>query len=152
MTRRGVLIVGLVGGIGFTMSLFIAQLAFPPGPLLDTAKLAILVGSAVAILVGLGLGLVVNRRPWRERRLIEVATAARLSTRADPQQPRVVSTRANDLGISPGPVGTIEHGGAAPGAGDGGGETRALDDQPSERMVVILDPLELRRLGTLDRE
>ena len=45
MTERGVLLVGLVGGIGFTMSLFIAQLAFPPGPLLDTAKLAILVGS-----------------------------------------------------------------------------------------------------------
>ena len=61
MTRRGVLLVGLVGGIGFTMSLFIAQLAFPPGPLLDTAKLAILVGSGVAILVGLGFGLATAR-------------------------------------------------------------------------------------------
>jgi len=57
ITRRGVLLVGLVGGIGFTMSLFIAQLAFPPGPLLDTAKLAILVGSAAAIVVGLAFGL-----------------------------------------------------------------------------------------------
>jgi NhaA family Na+:H+ antiporter len=56
ITKRGVLLVGLVGGIGFTMSLFIAQLAFPPGPLLDTAKLAILVGSGVAILVGLVFG------------------------------------------------------------------------------------------------
>ena len=44
-SKRGVLMVGIVGGIGFTMSLFIAQLAFPPGPMLDTAKLAILVGS-----------------------------------------------------------------------------------------------------------
>ncbi|MBL9017842.1 MAG: Na+/H+ antiporter NhaA [Myxococcales bacterium] len=61
MTRRGILLVGLVGGIGFTMSLFIAQLAFPPGPLLDTAKLAILVGSGVAILVGLGFGLATAR-------------------------------------------------------------------------------------------
>jgi NhaA family Na+:H+ antiporter len=65
MTRRGVLLVGLVGGIGFTMSLFIAQLAFPPGPLLDTAKLAILVGSGVAILVGLVFGLLVNRNSAR---------------------------------------------------------------------------------------
>jgi Na+:H+ antiporter, NhaA family len=56
MTGRGLLLVGLVGGIGFTMSLFIAQLAFPPGPLLDTAKLAILVGSGVAILAGLAFG------------------------------------------------------------------------------------------------
>ena len=66
ITRRGVLIVGLVGGIGFTMSLFIAQLAFPPGPLLDTAKLAILVGSGAAILVGLAFGLVT--RPSRSDR------------------------------------------------------------------------------------
>ncbi len=63
MTRRGILLVGLVGGIGFTMSLFIAQLAFPPGPLLDTAKLAILVGSGVAIVVGLAFGLAINRKP-----------------------------------------------------------------------------------------
>jgi NhaA family Na+:H+ antiporter len=63
MTKRGVLLVGLVGGIGFTMSLFIAQLAFPPGPLLDTAKLAIMVGSGIAILVGLGFGLARRRSP-----------------------------------------------------------------------------------------
>jgi len=56
-TKRGVLLVGLVGGIGFTMSLFIAQLAFPPGPLLDTAKLAILIGSGAAIALGLAFGL-----------------------------------------------------------------------------------------------
>ena len=62
VTKRGVLLVGLVGGIGFTMSLFIAQLAFPPGPLLDTAKLAILVGSGAAIMIGLGYGLLVQRK------------------------------------------------------------------------------------------
>ena len=63
MTGHGVALVGLVGGIGFTMSLFIAQLAFPPGPLLDTAKLAILVGSAAAMVLGLGYGAVTHRRP-----------------------------------------------------------------------------------------
>ena len=63
ITRSGLLLVGMVGGIGFTMSLFIAQLAFPPGPLLDTAKLAILVGSGAAILVGLTFGMFSNRRP-----------------------------------------------------------------------------------------
>jgi NhaA family Na+:H+ antiporter len=62
VTNRGVLLVGLVGGIGFTMSLFIAQLAFPPGPALDTAKLAILVASGVAILVGVTFGLVTHRK------------------------------------------------------------------------------------------
>lgn len=48
--------VGVVAGIGFTMALFIAQLAFPPGPELETAKLAVLVASAVAGIVGFGLG------------------------------------------------------------------------------------------------
>jgi NhaA family Na+:H+ antiporter len=62
MTRPGLLLVGIVGGIGFTMSLFIAQLAFPPGPYLDTAKLAILAGSSVAIVTGLVVGLVTRAR------------------------------------------------------------------------------------------
>ncbi|MCW5803213.1 MAG: Na+/H+ antiporter NhaA [Deltaproteobacteria bacterium] len=61
-TPRGIVLVGIVGGIGFTMSLFIAQLAFPPGPLLDTAKLAILVGSGVAMLAGLAFGLATRAR------------------------------------------------------------------------------------------
>jgi NhaA family Na+:H+ antiporter len=63
VTKRGLLQVGVVGGIGFTMSLFIAQLAFAPGHLLDTAKLAIIVGSGIATTLGLGLGLTrANRR------------------------------------------------------------------------------------------
>jgi NhaA family Na+:H+ antiporter len=52
----GLAVVGVVAGIGFTMALFIAALAFPPGPLLETAKLAILVGSVVAAAAGLALG------------------------------------------------------------------------------------------------
>ena len=41
-------VIGMVGGIGFTMALFIAQLAFPDGSLLETAKVAILLGSVTA--------------------------------------------------------------------------------------------------------
>ena len=41
-----------LGGIGFTMSLFIATLAFEGTPLLDAAKVGILGGSLVAAIVG----------------------------------------------------------------------------------------------------
>lgn len=44
--------VGLLGGIGFTMSLFIADLAFGPGQSLLEAKLAILVASILAGVTG----------------------------------------------------------------------------------------------------
>jgi NhaA family Na+:H+ antiporter len=52
----GVLVVGLVAGIGFTMALFIAALAFPPGPLIDVAKLGILLASGTAGAIGLTAG------------------------------------------------------------------------------------------------
>jgi NhaA family Na+:H+ antiporter len=46
----------LLCGIGFTMSLFIAGLAFPGAPLLvEEAKLGILAGSLVSALAGLFL-------------------------------------------------------------------------------------------------
>jgi NhaA family Na+:H+ antiporter len=41
-----------LGGIGFTMSLFIAGLAFDPGPMHDAAKVGLLFGSLVAGIVG----------------------------------------------------------------------------------------------------
>ncbi|MBI3209530.1 MAG: Na+/H+ antiporter NhaA [Candidatus Solibacter usitatus] len=44
---------GWLGGIGFTMSLFIAGLAFGGGPMLTAAKAGILVGSAMAGVIGL---------------------------------------------------------------------------------------------------
>jgi len=53
---RGVSVVGLVGGIGFTMALFIAGLALPAGPMLETSKLAILCGSLVAAVGALLFG------------------------------------------------------------------------------------------------
>lgn len=44
---------GILGGIGFTMSLFIASLAFINPDLLSTAKIAIITGSAVSATVGM---------------------------------------------------------------------------------------------------
>jgi len=52
----GVTVVALVGGIGFTMALFIAGLALPPGPMLETAKLAILCSSLTAAVVAMAYG------------------------------------------------------------------------------------------------
>jgi len=42
----------MLGGIGFTMSLFIANLAFGDGPALETAKVGILVASVVSGIAG----------------------------------------------------------------------------------------------------
>lgn len=53
---RGLLVVGSVGGIGFTMALFIAGLAFKSPINLGAAKLAVLVGSAMAGAAGLLIG------------------------------------------------------------------------------------------------
>jgi len=53
---RHVVLVGLLGGIGFTMSIFIANLAFEDPPLLAAAKFAVLVASALAATLGLLLG------------------------------------------------------------------------------------------------
>lgn len=41
-----------LAGIGFTMSLFVASLTFTDASILDTAKISILVASAVAANVG----------------------------------------------------------------------------------------------------
>lgn len=60
---RGVLLVGLLAGIGFTMSVFIANLAFADPALLSAAKLAVLAGSLCAAVIGLGFGRVVMRTP-----------------------------------------------------------------------------------------
>ena len=49
----GIIGVGLLAGIGFTMSLFIANLAFGTGAELDQAKIGVLAASVVAALTGL---------------------------------------------------------------------------------------------------
>jgi Na+:H+ antiporter, NhaA family len=51
-----ILLLGLLGGIGFTMSVFIANLAFDDPALLAAAKLGVLVGSAVAATLGFVVG------------------------------------------------------------------------------------------------
>jgi len=53
----------ILGGIGFTMSIFVAGLAFPEGPLLAAAKLGILAASAISGVVGfVVLKLVLSRK------------------------------------------------------------------------------------------
>jgi Na+:H+ antiporter, NhaA family len=53
VTRRQVAGVGLVAGIGFTVSLFVAELAFDDAGLQAAAKAAILAASALAAVLGL---------------------------------------------------------------------------------------------------
>jgi NhaA family Na+:H+ antiporter len=55
---RSIHAVSWLGGIGFTMSLFIANLAFPPGALVSEAKIGIFTAS---ILAG-GIGWVMLRK------------------------------------------------------------------------------------------
>jgi Na+:H+ antiporter, NhaA family len=56
MTFRHLVVLGLVAGVGFTMALFIAQLAFTDARLLDAAKLGVLGASAGAAILGIVLG------------------------------------------------------------------------------------------------
>lgn len=51
-------LMGMCAGIGFTMAIFIGQLAFPPGPLLETAKLAILCASVLAGVIAMAMGFI----------------------------------------------------------------------------------------------
>ena len=57
VTWRGMTVVGAVAGIGFTMALFIANLAFTSRPVLqDVATVAVLMASAVSALLAIVLG------------------------------------------------------------------------------------------------
>jgi NhaA family Na+:H+ antiporter len=56
VTWRGLVVVGAVAGIGFTMAIFIAELAFSDARSLGAAKLAVLLASACAGVIALGLG------------------------------------------------------------------------------------------------
>jgi len=44
--------IGVVGGIGFTVSLFVSELAFGAGPLQDAAKIGVLGASTIAAVLG----------------------------------------------------------------------------------------------------
>jgi NhaA family Na+:H+ antiporter len=59
MSLRHLVVLGLVAGIGFTMALFVAQLAFVEPQLLAAAKIGVLCASAVAAVLALTLGWIV---------------------------------------------------------------------------------------------
>lgn len=56
LTARHLLVLGVVAGVGFTMSLFIAQLAFVDAALLGAAKMGVLCASGAASVAALVLG------------------------------------------------------------------------------------------------
>ncbi|MCC6706814.1 MAG: Na+/H+ antiporter NhaA [Gammaproteobacteria bacterium] len=53
---RGLFVLGLLAGIGFTMAIFIANLAFPSAALLAEAKIAVMSASLLAAILGLAAG------------------------------------------------------------------------------------------------
>ena len=55
-TWLGMSMIGCLGGIGFTMSIFMAMLAFDDADLLSAAKLGVLIASLAAAVIGLLLG------------------------------------------------------------------------------------------------
>ena len=61
LTWRGLLAIAPLGGIGFTMSLFVATLAFGDDARMDAARLGILAASALSALLG-WLGMRLHRR------------------------------------------------------------------------------------------
>jgi NhaA family Na+:H+ antiporter len=56
LSFRHLSVLGVVAGVGFTMALFIAQLAFADAQLLAAAKIGVLAASGIAAIVGLALG------------------------------------------------------------------------------------------------
>ncbi len=62
ITFRHLVVLGVVAGIGFTMALFVAQLAFADAEMLATAKLGVLIASGGAAAIGLLLGRVLLSR------------------------------------------------------------------------------------------
>ena len=61
VTWPHIVLLGLLGGIGFTMSIFISNLAFDDAALLSAAKFAVLIASAAAAILGLLLGRSLSR-------------------------------------------------------------------------------------------
>lgn len=56
-----ILAVGMIAGIGFTMSLFIGQIAFTDAALYDTVRLGVLLGSFASAMAGLGILFIQSR-------------------------------------------------------------------------------------------
>jgi Na+:H+ antiporter, NhaA family len=78
---RHLVVLGIVAGVGFTMALFIAQLAFSDAAFLRAAKLGVLAASGGAAVLGLTLGrLLLTSTPTA--RAAETADEAECSTEA----------------------------------------------------------------------
>jgi len=77
---RGLMVVGLVAGIGFTMAIFVAQLGFSDPGHLSAAKLAVLCGSTVSAIIALGYGRAVLAPPDPNVRMARTADEAERST------------------------------------------------------------------------
>ena len=58
--------VGCLGGIGFTMSLFVDSLAYTDPDLIDRGKIAILMGSLAAAVLGCLLILVFSKKSTKQ--------------------------------------------------------------------------------------
>lgn len=82
VTLRGLTLVGIVAGIGFTMALFIAELAFGEAPILGVTKLAVLVASGLAAIAALVLGATVLLRG------IDLTTVAATADEAEAEADR----------------------------------------------------------------
>jgi Na+:H+ antiporter, NhaA family len=63
---KGLFVLGAAGGIGFTMAIFIAELAFAQTPLLNPAKLAVLIGTALSGAIALASGAMLLQAPGVE--------------------------------------------------------------------------------------
>lgn len=61
VNMRGIAVLGALGGIGFTMAIFIAGLAFSNPDMLATAKFTILAASVLAAVIGVVVGKKVTR-------------------------------------------------------------------------------------------
>ena len=80
-----------VGGIGFTLSLFIAEIAFQ-GETLEEAKLGVLVASVTAALLGWGIFQAIGRIPksaWRRAGLTPAEPLTDLAVPVDPERDHV---------------------------------------------------------------
>jgi NhaA family Na+:H+ antiporter len=81
LTFRHLLVLGVVAGVGFTMALFIAQLAFRDPALLAAAKIGVLVASGAAASLALILGFLLLA-PVADKEVAQTADEAERSTEA----------------------------------------------------------------------
>lgn len=83
VTWKHIVGVGILGGIGFTMSILISGLAFPEAPFeILAAKAAILLGSVTAAVVGMVYMHIVCKKPEKKKR--GPAPASRADTQKAP--------------------------------------------------------------------